>query len=113
MTTDVPSWTRFKDRGFCLDDSVGPRENYNEEKEVDMFEDFDDTTLHALAQMKEGTSKQGFKLLAYIIVNFMLEFVKCPSSGECLKKMHPDIFTWLSMRHLAYALTLTEHLINR
>ena len=63
--------------------------------------------------MKKGTSGQGFKLLAYIIVNFMLEFVKCTHSRECLKKMHPNIFTWLSMRQLAYALTLTEHLINR
>ena len=95
------------------DDSVDPRDNYNEEEVVDMFEDFDDNTLDVLAKMKQGTSKQGFKLLAYIIVNFMLEFVKCSHSRECLKKMHPDIFMWLSMRQLAYALTLTEHLINR
>ena len=95
------------------DDTVDPRQNYNEEKEVDMFENFDDTTLHVVAEMKKGTSGQGFKLLAYIIVNFMLEFVKCTHSRECLKKMHPNIFTWLSMRQLAYALTLTEHLINR
>ena len=95
------------------DDSVDPRANYDDENHVDMFESVDTDSIDVLAQMKQGVSKAGFKLLAYIVVNFVCEAVKCPTSRDALADMHEDIFTWLQVRHLAYAITLVEHHINR
>ena len=62
---------------------------------------------------KQGVSKAGFKLLAYIIVNFVCKAIKCPTSRDALAARHQDIFTLLQVRHhLAYAITLVEHHIN-
>lgn len=95
------------------DDSVDPRDNYREEKKHDLFESVDVNQLDALDKMKQGHSCQGFELLAYIIVDFLCEAVKCPRNIDCLKMMHQDIFTWLPIRHLAYTIVLVEHSVNR
>lgn len=95
------------------DDSVDPQANYNAENKVDMFESVDTDSIDVLDQMKQGVSEAGFQLLAYIVVNFVCEAVKCPTSRDNLAEMHDDIFTWLQVRHLAYAITLVEHHINR
>ena len=95
------------------DDSVDPKVNYATENQVDMFEDFDAGALDALTQMQQGISSRGFRLLAYIIVNFLCEAVKCPRSIDAIRARHQDIFTWLPIRHLAYTIVLLEHSVNR
>ena len=95
------------------DDSVDPKVNYATGNQVDMFEDFDAGALDALTQMQQGISSRGFRLLAYIIVNFLCEAVKCPRSIDAIRARHQDIFTWLPIRHLAYTIVLLKHSVNR
>lgn len=90
------------------EDSVDGKENYDESNLKDMFEDPDPDH-----HMRDGRSKQGFELLAYIIVNYLCEAVKCPVTIDNMMRQPENIFTWLRVHHLAYTILLLEHSVNR